>query len=262
MKQHGGSRPFIRQGPVRLALALLAVAGVASPAPGQSRERLTVEVEGGPVWQTRNDVRVPNPGGTEFSLVDAIGQGPAAAFRVDLGFDPWEKHGFRVVLAPLEIEGQGRLDEPVSFAGAVFAPGVPTDASYQFSSYRLTYRYRFFKGSTWTWKGGLTAFVRDARIALEQGGRSAEDTDVGVVPLLYLGGEARWPSGWQLRLDVEGSAASQGRAFDVSAKLGYALNERWDVSLGYRTIEGGADVEQVYNFAWLHFAVVSVRFRY
>jgi hypothetical protein len=246
----------------RVAFAVVLGVGAVSPAAGQSGERLTVEVEGGPVWQTRNDVRVPNPGGTEFSLVDTIGHGPAAAFRVDVGFDPWEKHGFRVVLAPLEIEGQGRFDEPVSFAGAVFAPGLPTDATYQFSSYRFTYRYRFFKGSTWTWKGGLTAFVRDARIALEQGGRSAEDTDVGVVPLLYVGGEARWPSGWQLRLDVEGSAASQGRAFDVSAKLGYALNERWDVSLGYRTIEGGADVEQVYNFAWLHFAVVSVRFRY
>jgi hypothetical protein len=242
--------------------AFVALAGATPPAAGQSGERLTVEVEGGPVWQTRNDVRIPNEGGTEFSLVDVIGQGPDVAFRVDVGFDPWEKHGFRVVLAPLTIDGRGTLDETVSFAGETFAPGVPTDATYQFSSYRFTYRYRFFRGSTWTWKGGLTAFVRDARIALDQGDRAAEDTDVGLVPLLYLGGEARWPSGWQLRLDFEGSAASQGRAFDIAAKLGYALDERWDVSIGYRTIEGGADVDRVYNFAWLHFAVVSVRFRY
>ena len=30
----------------------------------------------------------------------------------------------------------------------------------------------------------------------------------------------------------------------------------------YRTIEGGADVERVYNFAWLHFAVASLRLRF
>jgi hypothetical protein len=247
--------------PITLACVSLAVlVGFASPALAQ--EKLSVEVEGGPVWQSRNDVRVPSEGGTDFSLVDTIGKGPSAAFRVDVGFNPWEKHGFRAVIAPLEIDGTGSFDEPVSFAGETFAPGVPTEASYQFSSYRFTYRYRFFKGSVWTWRGGLTAFVRDARIALEQDGVFAEDTDVGVVPLIYLAGEARWPSGWQLRLDVEGAAASQGRAFDIAAKVGYAFSDRWDLAVGYRTIEGGADVEQVYNFAWLHFAVVSLRFRY
>ena len=246
----------------RFGFAFAMLVCLAVPTHAQDRERFYVEVEGGPVWQTRNDVRVPSEGGTDFSLVDTIGKGPDAAFRVDVGFDPWEKHGFRVVIAPLEIDGQGSFDEPVSFAGELFAAGLPTEASYQFSSYRFTYRYRFFKGSTWTWKGGLTAFVRDARIALAQEGVAAEDTDVGVVPLLYVGGEARWPGGWQLRLDFEGLGASQGRAFDIAAKLGYAFSDRWDLSVGYRTIEGGADVEQVYNFAWLHFAVFSLRFRH
>ena len=59
-----------------------------------------------------------------------------------------------------------------------------------------------------------------------------------------------------------GPRAPQGRAFDVSARLGYVLAERWEVGIGYRTIEGGADVEQVYNFAWLHSAVASLRLRF
>lgn len=248
--------------PAALAVAVALGGGIVPPAFSQDRERFAIEVEGGPVWQSRNDVRVPNDGGTEFSLVDTIGKGPDAAFRVDISFDPWERHGFRFVVAPLQINGQGSLDQAVAFAGETFAAGVPTDAAYKFSSYRATYRYRFFRGSTWTWKGGVTAFVRDARIALEQEGRSAEDTDVGVVPLLYLGGEARWPGGWHLRLDLEGLAASQGRALDFSARVGYSISDHWDLSVGYRTIEGGADVEQVYNFAWLHLAVLSVRFRY
>jgi hypothetical protein len=31
---------------------------------------------------------------------------------------------------------------------------------------------------------------------------------------------------------------------------------------GYRTLEGGADVVSVYNFAWLHYAVVSASYRF
>jgi len=32
------------------------------------------------------------------------------------------------------------------------------------------------------------------------------------------------------------------------------------VAAGYRTVEGGADVDEVYNFAWLHYAVLSVSY--
>jgi hypothetical protein len=34
------------------------------------------------------------------------------------------------------------------------------------------------------------------------------------------------------------------------------------VSAGYRTVEGGADVDEVYNFAWLHYAVLSASYRF
>jgi hypothetical protein len=149
-----------------------------------------------------------------------------------------------------------------SKAGAGWTRASSTPGRPSFSSYRFTYRYRFFRGSTWRWKVGATAFVRDARIALRQGETFAEDTDVGLVPLLYLGGEARWSERWRFGLDFEGLGASQGRAFDVAAHLGYALSDRWELTFGYRTIEGGADVEEVYNFAWLHFAVASVRLRF
>ena len=76
-----------------------------------------------------------------------------------------------------------------------------------------------------------------------------------------LKGEARLSDRWRFVLELDGSAAPQGRAFDVAAKLGYALSDRWERMFGYRAIEGGADVQRVYNFAWLHFAVASLRFR-
>jgi hypothetical protein len=225
----------------------------------QDRDAFAVEIEGGALWQTRNDVRIPNDTGTDFSLVDLIGKGPAAAFRAEVTFDVAERHGFRLVFAPLEIDGSGQLTAPTSFAGESFAPGVPTEGEYKFSSYRLTYRYRFHDGETWRWKVGFTGFIRDARIALTQDDRFAEDTDVGFVPLLHLRGEARLSEKLRFLFDFDGLAASQGRAFDVAAKLGYRISDRAELTLGYRTIEGGADVERVYNFAWLHLAVASVQ---
>jgi hypothetical protein len=228
----------------------------------QDKERFALEFEGGALWQTRNDVRIPNATGTEFSLVDEIGKGPKGAVRVEAAFDLNEKHGFRMVFAPLEINDTSVLGKSVFFAGQDFDSGVSTDASYKFSSYRLTYRYRFYNGPTWRWKIGFTGFIRDARIALRQGDTFAEDTDVGFVPLAHLSGVARLTDQWRLLLDFEGMGAPQGRAFDIAGKLAYTLSDRWELAFGYRTIEGGADVERVYNFAWLHFAVGSARLRF
>jgi len=235
------------------------VAG-AGLAQAQEFERFALEFEGGPVWQTRNDVRIPNETGTDFSIVDLIGKGPSGAFRLEAAFNINERHGFRVVFAPLEIQDTASLGETVLFAGETFDPGVPTEATYNFSSYRFTYRYRFYQGDRWSWKIGATVFVRDARIALQQEGKLAEDTDVGIVPLVHFSGIGRISDRWRFMFDFEGLGSTQGRAFDIAAKLGYKLTDRWELAFGYRTIEGGADVEQVYNFAWLHFAVASVRF--
>lgn len=248
--------------PTRVASLALLACSVLNDAAAQDRERLAVEIEGGSIWQGRNDVRIPNETGTLFSLVDLAGSGPSGVVRVEAAFDVNERHGFRVVVAPLAIDGSGVPSESVLFAGEAFAPGVSTTASYRFSSYRVTYRYRFYDGPAWRWKIGFTGFVRDARIALRQGDRFAEDTDVGFVPLVHVRGDARLSDRWRFLLDFEGLGASQGRAFDVAAKLGYAVSDRWEVSFGYRTIEGGADVEQVYNFAWLHFAVGALRVRF
>ena len=160
------------------------------------------------------------------------------------------------------ITGSGVPSAPIRFVDATVAPGVPTDGLYEFSSYRATYRYRFYAGDRWTWRVGATAFVRDARIRLTQPGLSAEDTDLGVVPLAHLDTEIRLSDAWRLVGDLDGFASPQGRAFDGVAKLVWRPTPRLDIGAGYRTIEGGADVDTVYNFAWLHFAVASIAVRF
>ncbi|MEO7360162.1 MAG: hypothetical protein ABI120_07525, partial [Gemmatimonadaceae bacterium] len=221
---------------------------------------LQVEVEGGAVWQSRNDVQIPNDAaGTRFSLVDAIGNGPWPTARLYATWNINEKHGLRLLLAPLRVSGTATLDSPIAFAGSRFAAGTPTDASYQFNSWRVTYRYRFHDGENWRWWVGFTAKVRDAKIRLAQGSEIGEKVDVGFVPLLHLAGTRRLTARWMAELDADALAGGPGRAEDVALKLRYRLRDRLSIAGGYRTVEGGANVDEVYNFAWLHYAVLSTR---
>ena len=160
-------------------------------AQGADRKKFGIEIEAGPVWQSRNDVRIPNDTGTKFSMRDIQGSGPFAAARVyfDYAFRP--KHEFRVLAAPLSVTATGRLPATTLFAGKTFAPGQPVEGTYQFNSYRLTYRYRIYEGDRWTWKIGATGKIRDAKIELRQGVVSAVDDNVGFV-LSLPNSASRW----------------------------------------------------------------------
>ena len=245
-----------------LGCVVVLVMTVASrEARAQESARFGLTLEAASVWSSRNDVRIPPDTGTEFSIVDLIGNGPTGAVRVEGTVELSERQGLRFVYAPIRVSGAGLPKVPIVFAGATFDT-VPTDADYQFDSYRATWRYRVYSGTTWEWKVGFTGFVRDARIALAQTGVAAEDTDVGFVPLGHITGEATLSPRWRVRLELDGSAAPQGRAFDFLAALDYKPARRVTLSAGYRTIEGGADVDAVYTFAWLNGLVgrVSVGF--
>lgn len=255
--------PFARLCSSRAAsLALVFAALHAPPAAAQSPEWV-VELEGGPVWQSYNDAEVPNDGSaTRFSLQDLAGSGPWPGARLYVTWNVAERHGLRLLLAPLSLTETGtQTGTPagdVRFAGESFRADRATEATYTFNSYRLSYRYLWYAGErTRAWVGG-TAKVRDATIALTQDGRSARTDDLGFVPLLHLAGEWRFAPQWHMGLDMDGLAGGPGRAFDVALKVGYELSERWSVQGGYRTVEGGADVTEVYSFAWLHSAALSV----
>lgn len=223
---------------------------------------LSLEVEGGLAWQTRNDVEIPNDGtATRFSLSDLVGAGPWAVGRIYLTWHLSERHEVRLLYAPLSVTERGTLSRPVDFAGERYVGSVPVEATYTFNSYRASYRWRFHsseRSAAWV---GFTAKVRDASIALAQSSTRSRKDDVGFVPLLHLAGDRRFGTRWRLSLDADGLAGGPGRAIDASLKLGYDVGRRWSVRAGYRTVEGGADVESVYNFAWLHYAVASIAWR-
>lgn len=244
---------------------LLVVSGSGSSlcATDSETPRWTVELEAGPVWQSRNDVQIPNDAtGTRFSLVDLVGNGPWAVGRLQISWNIKGRHGLQLYLAPLSYTETGHFDRPVRFAGESFAAKNPTAATYQFNSWRLSYRYHVVQGSRWLVWVGFTGKIRDAKIELRQGDTVARDTDTGFVPLFLLEADYQLTDRWHLLAELDALAGGPGRAEDLALKIGYDLSERWRLTGGYRMIEGGADVDEVYNFAWFHSAVISAVYRF
>jgi len=236
----------------------LATALLISLATGPAWAGFEADFEASVVFASRNDVRIPGDGGTELSLVDDLSTSAAPAFRLRLGYRAAGRHLITALYAPLQVTARGRLDRDVSFDGATYPAGTPLLAVYRFDSYRLTYRYSFVRRHGLDVAAGFTAKIRDAETSL-YGVEARRKTNTGFVPLLNV--HVAWrPDGgaFGVVLDADALAAPQGRAEDVLLAATWAVREGLEVRAGYRMVEGGADNDEVYTFAWFHYAVVGL----
>ncbi|MBK8015183.1 MAG: hypothetical protein IPK13_28065 [Deltaproteobacteria bacterium] len=241
------------------ALMSLLVAGDAFVLAGEASAGVEVEVEASIVAASRNDTRIPGDTGTRISLVDDLSTAAAPAFRLRLGYRVHERHLISALYAPLQVTARGSVSGNVEFMGATYPARTPLLAIYRFNSYRLTYRYSI------VWQDGLdvavgfTAKIRDAETSL-YGVEARRKTNIGFVPLLNA--HVAWRPGqgaFGVVLDVDALAAPQGRAADVLLAGTWSFREDLELRAGYRTVEGGADNDEVYSFAWLHYGTIGLK---
>jgi hypothetical protein len=177
-------------------------------------------------------------------------------FRANYFFSP--NHSLGLLLAPLSLTAQGVLPGPVHFAGSFFPAQTQVEALYKFNSYRLTYSYRWWSSANLELWAGITTKIRDAEIRLTSDTQMANKTDLGFVPLVYLGGEWRFSRPWSFIFNADALVAPQGRAEDVLLAVAYRADEAWHIHTGYRFVEGGGDNKAVYSFAMIHYAVLGM----
>jgi hypothetical protein len=234
------------------ALALLL--SLLAPGAASAEVRPFADVESGWAIPGYNDVRIPGDTGTLFSLNSPpITTASAPYFRLRLGATLAERHTVYLTAAPLLLRARGTLTTDVDFAGSTFPAGSFVTGLYQFNTWRLTYRYTWWKSESLEATVGFTALVRDAGITLQGGGQFAEKLNVGLVPLLSFSLLWRFAGPWSLLLDGDALAGGPGRAEDVLLAVRYQFRPDLAVRLGYRFVEGGADTSTVYNFALIHF---------
>ncbi len=224
--------------------------------------QLQVEVEAGRVWTGRADVRIPSEEGTRFSFVDDLDADAANYHRIRIGGTLGERHLVFFTWAPLEVEAKGSFDRDTRFADTIFPADTPVTGTYGFDNYRLTYRYRLRDRGRFRTEVGATLFVRDAKITLRSGSLTDSDDDLGFVPLLSGRVEVDLAPGWMLVADGDALVGPQGRAIDILFGLETAPREDLRIGLGYRILEGGADVDAVYTFALFHHLALTASWRF
>lgn len=211
---------------------------------------LQVRLSAGSSWQQSNDVQIPNNEvSSRFSLSDAVGDEVLPFIRLEASWSLNERHGVRVLLAPLEYTQAVTFSDTIRFAGESFSADQPVNATYRFNSWRVGYFYSLKNTEAARLRIGGTLKVRDAEIRLSQGSTESFDDDLGLVPLLYVAGEYRLNDRWTLSADLDGLAGGPGRAIDAGLSVDYAPGSRWNFGLQARVLDGGADTDDVYNFA-------------
>jgi hypothetical protein len=214
-----------------------------------------LDFETGPVFNGYNDVQIPQETGTRFSITDDLSVDTKAFFRGRISYILNEKHVFSLFAAPLRLNASGIAGKEIIFEGTTFPADTPLEAVYRFDSYRLTYRYNFYRQPDLIIGIGFTAKIRDAAISLESPDQFAEKTNTGFVPLINFNIDWAFAQRFGLQFGGDALAAPQGRAEDVLLALSYQAFDNLALKFGYRVLEGGADVDEVYNFALLHYVV-------
>lgn len=221
-----------------------------------------LDLETGLVASGYNNVQIPKSTGTRISLSKDLKTDPALFSRFRLGCKFGAKHTLSILMAPLSLNAAGKVNIPVAFNKDNFPANIDLKGKYRFNSYRLTYRYDILQKKDLKLGIGFTAKIRDAAVSLTGNQIKSEKTNVGFVPLLNF--RLEWLFGDQLSLLFEGDAlaAKQGRAEDVLLALRWHINKDISLKAGYRIVEGGANVEEVYNFALIHYLVAGLTFHF
>lgn len=221
-----------------------------------------IDFETGVVSTGYNNVRIPGNLGTRFSLKDDLTPEAAFFYRVRLNYTIKSRHTISALYAPLKTKSEGRVAKDIVFEGVVFPANTDLIGTYKFNSYRLTYRYEIVLRPKLEFGLGLTAKVRDAKIALSSAALASEKANVGFVPIINFRLLWNMSNKFGLLLDGDALAAPQGRAEDVQIAVTYNVSDNLRVRAGYRILEGGAENDEVYNFALLHYASVGLSYTF
>lgn len=221
-----------------------------------------IDLESGLVFTGYNDVRIPGDQGTFFSLKDDLVSKTTFFYRIRLGYTMKSRHNLSLLYAPLETKSKGSMSRDISFENVIFPANTELEGTYKFNSYRLTYRYDIVKNTRFEFGLGFTAKIRDAKIALSSPELTSEKTNVGFVPIVNF--RFFWSIDEKLGLLLYGDAlaAPQGRAEDVLIAATYNLSDNFRIRAGYRILEGGADNDEVYNFALFNYASVGISYTF
>ena len=217
-----------------------------------------------------NDVRVPRNTGSLFSLQKDIGSSASLFFRTKFSYTFAKRHTVSVLLAPFTKTYKGELKQNVVFADSTFSKEFETKGKYKFNSWRLSYRWDFINSKKFQIGLGLTGMIRDVKITLTgrdaSGGLPGVDVEssksnTGFLPLINFLFAWKVTPCMDVRIEGDAIVTPHGRAEDICFGWTGCISDKVSMKLGYRFLEGGADKDAAYNYAFFHHIVLGVMFK-
>ena len=153
-----------------------------------------------------------------------------------------------LLYAPLKLNYEFISKKDFNYNNSNFQKNKTTNVSYKFNSYRIGF-LRNYKKENFKWWYGFVGKIRDAEIKVSQANKSDSFDNVGFVPLLSLGIEYYLSKKISLYSQLDGLAAPQGSAYDFNIDFRYKIQNHSSISIGNRTLGGGADNDSLKNFA-------------
>ncbi len=225
---------------------------------GSTRAEWSFDAESGVAINGSNDVRIPGDTGSDISLTDDLSSDETAFVRMRLTYGWGQKHRLSVLVAPLRIDAAGSVNREINYNGVRFDASEALEAAYRFDSYRLSYSYALAQSDRIRFDLGFTAKIRDAAIKISSPDKSSEKTNTGFVPLINFSLDWSFAEPFGMLIRGDALAAPQGRAEDVLIALYADANDQLRFRAGYRILEGGADNDEVYSFALVHYLLAGI----
>jgi hypothetical protein len=218
---------------------------------------LEFDVESGATFIGYSDIQIPKSTGTLISFSEELTTDPTWFIRGRLTYFISRRHSLSVLVAPLTLHATGSVDRDITFEGVTFPANADLSTVYKFNSYRLSYQYHILLNERFKIGIGFTAKIRDAKISIEDATRFSEKTDLGFVPIIRFSGWWNFAGPMAFLIEGDALAAPQGRAEDISVSLQGKVSKALTLKVGYRVLEGGSDVEAVYSFTWINYALTG-----
>lgn len=224
------------------------------------RPAWTFVAEFGPVNQERNLFAAPPDTGTEIDLATAENEFDITA-RMALIHHFADRHEWEAYLAPMELiefDPAETLPNPVSFAGEVFDPydGANYETRYNFSEFRVVYRYRLWERERLSFRvgGGLQlsdTFLRikeyDGEVDDDNLVKEAEAGETLLNPIASARVDFKLTRRWSLRYEVDGFPGKNASYLNQAFMLDWQPTPMWHLALGGRFIDWEVDRSELRN---------------
>jgi hypothetical protein len=249
---HTNIRPFFGGGNTGL---LISVGGTPRPTGKQKRgpSKWRYEFAFGPADLISNEVAAPSDGGTRFNLGDFEKQdNPTTTAVMTITYRPHRRHEIDLVYGPFESRDQGRLAEPVSFGGEVFAPDTLTQSAWRMHDIRGRWRYGLVD-TKWIVQAGGGLIVQDTWVTLaSEDSTTATVEDVAFMPFIHANVGFKFSD--VVWVDVGGDWISlpDDLNVDLGGILTWQFHPRWEVMAGYHYFARQVSTQELLNRVEYH----------